>query len=61
MPLEEVAAKVRQGGPNDDAEDMDAQVWAGHVPVGLVSGEPVTDAESRVATPPPYTRDLPLG
>ena len=61
MPLEEVAAKVRQGGPKDDAADMDAPVWAGHVPVGLSSGEPVTDPESRVATPPPYTRDLPLG
>jgi hypothetical protein len=40
---------------------MEAEVWAGHVPVGLVSGEPVTDPDSRVATPPSYTRDLPLG
>jgi hypothetical protein len=61
MPLDEVAAKLRQGGPKDDAEDMEAEVWAGHVPVGLVSGDPVTDPESRVATPPSYTRDLPLG
>ena len=61
MPLDEAAAKVRQGGPKDDAEDMDAPVWAGHVPVGLTSGAPVTDPDSRVATPPPYTRDLPLG
>ena len=61
MPLEEVAAKVRQGGPKDDAEDMDQPVWAGHVPVGLVSGEPVTDRASRITTPPLYTGDLPLG
>ena len=29
VPLEDVAAKVRQGGPKDDAADMDAPVWPG--------------------------------
>ncbi|MBK1697016.1 pyridoxamine 5'-phosphate oxidase family protein [Rhodovibrio salinarum] len=61
MPLTEVAAKVRQGGPKDDAEDMDAPVWAGYVPVGLVDGAPVTDPDSHVPTPPAYTHGLPLG
>ena len=41
LPLVEVAAKVRQGGPNDDAEDMGLPVWAGVVPVSQVLGVPV--------------------
>jgi hypothetical protein len=61
MPLREVAAKVRTGGPKDDAEDMDAPVWAGHVPIHSVVGDPVTDPDSTVATPPPYTRRNPFG
>lgn len=41
LPLVEVAAKVRTGGPNDDPEDMDLPVWAGVVPVQLAMGLPV--------------------
>lgn len=43
LPLIEVAAKVRSGGPLDDPEDMDLPVWAGVVPMQMVFGEPVRD------------------
>ncbi|MBS1856040.1 MAG: pyridoxamine 5'-phosphate oxidase family protein [Acidobacteria bacterium] len=39
--LEEVSAKVRTGGPKDDAEDLAAPVWAGVVPLRTVAGDPV--------------------
>jgi nitroimidazol reductase NimA-like FMN-containing flavoprotein (pyridoxamine 5'-phosphate oxidase superfamily) len=35
LPLTESSAKVREGGPEDDAEDEDLPVWAGVVPVHL--------------------------
>ena len=43
LPLREVSAKVRTGGPIDDPEDMDLPVWAGVVPLDLVAGEPEPD------------------
>lgn len=41
LPLTEVSAKVRTGGPTDDAADLDRPVWAGVIPLTLVAGEPV--------------------
>jgi uncharacterized protein len=46
IPIEEVSAKVRTGGPIDDAEDMSWPVWAGVVPTTLVKGEPIRDPAS---------------
>ena len=46
IPIEEVSAKVRGGGPIDDAEDMSWPVWAGVVPTALVKGEPIRDPAS---------------
>ena len=43
LPLLEVAAKIRTGGPIDDAEDMDLPVWAGVIPMQVTFGEPVRD------------------
>ncbi|WP_421861570.1 pyridoxamine 5'-phosphate oxidase family protein [Parvibaculum sp.] len=43
LALAEVVAKVRTGGPLDDAEDMDLPVWAGVIPVQMTFGEPVRD------------------
>jgi len=42
LPLDEASAKVSEGGP-DDGESADAAlpVWAGHLPLHLVPGEPV--------------------
>ena len=50
LPLTEVAAKVRSGGPLDDPEDMDLPVWAGVVPMQMVFGEPVRDMYVAAAT-----------
>jgi len=43
VPIVEASAKVRTGGPLDDAEDMAWPVWAGHVPLALVPRTPVRD------------------
>jgi len=42
LPLDEASAKVSEGGP-DDGESADAAlpVWAGHLPLHVVPGEPV--------------------
>jgi nitroimidazol reductase NimA-like FMN-containing flavoprotein (pyridoxamine 5'-phosphate oxidase superfamily) len=39
--MEEASAKVRSGGPIDDAEDLALDVWAGVVPLALSAGAPV--------------------
>ncbi|HQR35827.1 MAG TPA: pyridoxamine 5'-phosphate oxidase family protein [Blastocatellia bacterium] len=44
IPLEEVSAKVRTGDPKDDDEDMAIPVWAGQLPLSLISGSPVNDS-----------------
>ncbi|MCC5953216.1 MAG: pyridoxamine 5'-phosphate oxidase family protein [Acidimicrobiia bacterium] len=49
FPIREGSAKVRTGGPIDDAEDYALDHWAGVVPVRLVRGEPQRDE----ATAPP--------
>lgn len=43
--LDEVSAKVRDGGVVDEPEDMDDPVWAGIVPVRPVYGEPEPDPQ----------------
>lgn len=59
--LEEVSAKARSGGPGDDPEDLDQDVWAGVVPFSLVAGEaiPAPDLREEIDTPDylrPYRR-----
>jgi hypothetical protein len=44
LPIEEASAKVRTGNPVDDEADYDLNVWAGVVPLKIVSGEPESDA-----------------
>ena len=39
LPLVEVSAKVRTGGPIDDEADLDWPVWAGVIPSRLVAGD----------------------
>jgi nitroimidazol reductase NimA-like FMN-containing flavoprotein (pyridoxamine 5'-phosphate oxidase superfamily) len=41
LALAEASAKVRTGGPKDDASDYHLPVWAGHIPLRLVAGQPV--------------------
>lgn len=43
LTLEEVSAKIRTGPPIDDEEDYELPMWAGVLPLKLVTGEPVND------------------
>ena len=43
LPIAEASAKIRTGPPGDDEEDYDWPVWAGVVPVRLVTGTPEPD------------------
>jgi len=53
LPLNEVSAKVRVGGVEDDAEDYALSVWAGIVPLRLVADAPIHDerCDPSLATP----------
>lgn len=53
LDLNEVSAKLRTGGPNDDAEDLDLPYWSGVVPVATAYGTPVpaADLAPGIATP----------
>jgi hypothetical protein len=43
LPLEEVSAKVRAGGPIDEEEDYALPVSAGVVPLRSELGQPIPD------------------
>lgn len=43
LPIEEASAKIRTGGPIDDEEDYDMDVWAGVLPLNLSPGPVVPD------------------
>src|SRR5262249_3327441 len=51
--IEEASAKVRTGGPKDDAEDYALPVWAGVLPVALTPSEPFPD-KGIESGPPEY-------
>jgi len=51
LPLNEVSAKVRTGGPIDDEEDYAFPVWAGVVPISTAVGEPVADTRALPGIP----------
>jgi len=51
LPLEEVSAKVRTGGPVDDEPDYTLPIWAGVLPLEIVAKQPVPD-EKRQNDPP---------
>ena len=53
LPIEEGSAKIRTGGPIDDEEDMDLEVWAGVVPLRLTPGVPVQDVGQAAGLPAP--------
>ena len=39
--IEEASAKIRQGDPNDNNEDLSFPVWAGVLPLTLKAGQPI--------------------
>ena len=45
VPIDECAAKVREGDPIDDDGDLDADVWAGVLPISRSLGAPVPSAD----------------
>ncbi|MGW7199671.1 pyridoxamine 5'-phosphate oxidase family protein [Streptomyces chryseus] len=53
LDLEEVSAKVRTGGPNDDPEDVSLPHWTGVVPLTRGYGAPIpaSDLDPAVALP----------
>ncbi len=53
LPLEEVSAKVRTGGPIDDEADYALPVWAGVLPLETVAKTPLPDARLKSDTPLP--------
>jgi nitroimidazol reductase NimA-like FMN-containing flavoprotein (pyridoxamine 5'-phosphate oxidase superfamily) len=60
LPIEEVSAKSRTGGPLDDEEDLQWPAWAGLVPLRLTAGTPVPDPKGACGPLPaglaPYRR-----
>jgi uncharacterized protein len=58
LPLEEVSAKVRTGGPIDDEADYALPVWAGVLPLLPVPQAPIPDARLNQNTSlPEYIRN----
>lgn len=53
LDLNEVSAKIRTGGPNDDPEDLGLPFWSGVVPVAPAYGTPIpaADLTSGMTTP----------
>jgi uncharacterized protein len=47
LALDEMSAKVRSGGPNDDPDDLGQDVWAGVIPMGLATGESIPASDLR--------------
>jgi len=47
LPLTEASVKIRSGGPSDEPEDYELDLWAGVVPVTTGFGEPEPDAVLR--------------
>lgn len=57
--LDEVSAKVADGLPEEDAEDLLSDRWAGHVALKLVQSPPVPDPKLRQGvTMPDFVRDF---
>ena len=53
MKLEEVAAKVRDGGALDEPEDLEMDLWAGVVPTTMVLGTPEDNPDLKPGIPVP--------
>ena len=47
MKIDEASAKVREGGPVDEDDDMNLNVWAGVLPLKIVPDKPIRDSGLR--------------
>ena len=45
IPIDEASAKIRTGGPIDDKEDYELDIWAGEIPLKRQALEPVDDVK----------------
>ncbi|MAO54454.1 MAG: flavin-nucleotide-binding protein [Rhodospirillaceae bacterium] len=62
LEIDEGSAKVRAGGPVDDDEDYDLDVWAGVVPVTTTLGAPIPDPRLKPGiAEPAYLREISIG
>lgn len=62
LEIDEGSAKVRAGGPVDDEEDYDLDVWAGVVPVTTTLGAPIPDPRLKPGiAEPAYLREISIG
>jgi len=54
LPLQEVSAKIRAGGPIDNEQDYQLDIWAGVIPLKLSAGEPIADVRLKegISIPP---------
>jgi len=52
--LEEAAAKIRTGMPNDDEEDKALPIWSGVIPLVTTRATPISDAYSQQVPLPPH-------
>ena len=52
VPLAEASLKVRDGGVNDEPEDVEAGTWAGVLPLSPVAGPLETDPLTSAPVPP---------
>jgi uncharacterized protein len=58
MPIESATAKMRMGGPKDDAEDYGSEWWAGVIPIEQKFLAPRQDEKLHREIPvPPYLKD----
>lgn len=53
VPIEEASVKVRTGPPIDDDIDLDAEVWAGVLPLVVTAGQPLADDVTSADCEPP--------
>jgi nitroimidazol reductase NimA-like FMN-containing flavoprotein (pyridoxamine 5'-phosphate oxidase superfamily) len=59
LPIESATAKMRAGGPKDDAEDYEREWWAGVIPMAQKFFAPVPDEKLQKEIPvPPYLENL---
>jgi nitroimidazol reductase NimA-like FMN-containing flavoprotein (pyridoxamine 5'-phosphate oxidase superfamily) len=54
IPLAEASAKIRTGGPLDDAEDMSLPCWAGVLPLRLAASAPIAEPGLAAGLPLPH-------
>ena len=53
LPIEEGAAKIREGDPNDAPEELGLPIWAGVIPLETRVGKPIPSEDLQAGIPVP--------